>query len=249
MSLSGIRWWIYWRLERTLAPGVGYAQTAYEEVLFSTVAPGCDWLDFGCGRELLPSWRAVQEEGLTGLPGRLVGVDRDLGGLQKHRSIRLRVCADGTSLPFSDGQFDLITANMVVEHLPAPEQQFREIARLLKPGGKFVFHTPNATGYSTLMARAVPDGMRALAALVLEKRGEEDRFRTFYRANTRAALDRLGGLSGLTVERIDLVRSVAMFAMIAPLAAVELLLLRALASRRLAWLRPNLIAILSKPRS
>lgn len=76
-----------------------------------------------------------------------------------------------------------------------------------------------------------------------EKRGQEDRFRTFYRANTRNALHRLAGSSGLTVERIDLVRSVA-----APLAAVELLL-RALASDRVQWLRPKLIAVLSKPRS
>jgi SAM-dependent methyltransferase len=173
-------------------------------------------------------------------------VDPDTGSLRKHRSIALRVCGDGTALPFARDQFDLVTANMVVEHLPAPERQFREICRVLKPGGKFALHTPNANGYSTLMARAVPDAVRSLAALVLEKRGNDDRFRTFYRANTRGAIDRLARIAGFTVERLELVRSVAMFAMIAPLAAVELLLLRALASRRLGWLRPNLIAVLTK---
>jgi SAM-dependent methyltransferase len=45
------------------------------------------------------------------------------------------------TLPFAAGSFDLVSANMVLEHLPAPEQVFQEIARVLAPGGKFVFLT------------------------------------------------------------------------------------------------------------
>jgi len=246
VSVRDNQWRLYWWLERKVAPGVQYAQTAFEEALFSSVDPGCQWLDFGCGHELLPSWRAPQERRLASLPRRVVGLDRDRRALRRHRGISLRVCGDGTILPFADGQFDLVTANMVVEHLPVPQRQFREIHRVLKPGGKFVFHTPNANGYTTLPTRAVPDALRGLGARVLERRGGEDRFRTFYRANTKAAIGRLAQASGFSVDRVDLVRSSAMFAMIAPLAALELVLLRALASPWLSWLRPNLIAVLTK---
>jgi len=239
---------VYWWLEPRLAPGVQYAQTVFEESLFSVVEAGCQWLDFGCGHALLPDWRASQEEDLTRRPSRLVGVDAERAALCRNRGIRLRVCADGATLPFAGGVFDLVTANMVVEHLPEPETQFREIARVLKPGGRFVFHTPNGTGYPTLLARTLPDNLRGAAARMLEGRaGGEDRFRTFYRANTPARIGDIARNSGFAIDRIELVRSSAMFPLVTPLAAVELLLLRALASRRLSWLRPNLIAVLRKP--
>jgi SAM-dependent methyltransferase len=238
---------IYWVLERNLAPGVQYAQNSYEESLFTSVPPGCSWLDLGCGHSLLPEWRASEEQRLTQRPRILVGLDPELGALRNHRGISLRVCGDGARLPFADASFDLVTANMVVEHLAEPASQFREIARVLKPGGVFLFHTPNGTGYPTLLARALPDSMRAAAAELLEGRAAgEDRFETFYRANTPSDIARIAKSADFGVDRIDLIRSGAMFPTIIPLAALELLFLRALASPRLSWLRPNLIATLRK---
>ena len=247
MPATSRLWSAYWWLERRLAPGVRYAQEDFEERLFATVTSGSDWLDLGCGHALLPEWRATREKEILGRPRLLVGLDPELSALEKHRGIRLRVCGDGGTLPFADGAFDLVTANMVVEHLAAPEAQFREIARILRPGGRFLFHTPNASGYPTLMARMVPDPVRALGAWIVENRGSEDRFRTYYRANSPPSIDRIAERAGFVVESVELVRSNAMFPLVTPVAAVELLFIRALARPRLSWLRPNLIAILRKP--
>jgi SAM-dependent methyltransferase len=233
---------LYWWLEPRLAPGVQYAQETYREVLLASVEPGCWWLDLGCGHTLLPPWRAADERDLTARPARLVGLDPERGALRQHRAIRLRVCGDGGTMPFPDARFDLVTANMVVEHLAEPVRQFREVRRLLKLGGRFVFHTPNGTGYPTLMARAVPDTARGLGARILEGRPDEDRFRTHYRANTPKQLQAVACASGFVVERIDLIRSSAMLPQVPPLAVMELLFLRVLAAPRLSWLRPNLIA-------
>jgi ubiquinone/menaquinone biosynthesis C-methylase UbiE len=237
---------LYWWLERRLAPGVQYAQSTYEDSLFACVEPGCEWLDLGCGHTLLPEWRASAERTITGLPARLVGVDPDRSSLRGHRTIRLRVCADGGSLPFADGQFDLVTANMVVEHLADPEKQFREVWRVLAPRGRFLFHTPNGTGYPTLLARTVPDLVRGVLARLIEGRAEGDRFRTYYLANTPSRIGALAVTTGFAVGRIDLIRSSAMLPRITPLAAAELLFLRAMAAPPLSWLRPNLIAVLRK---
>ncbi len=238
---------VYWALERHLAPGVQYAQNHYEESLFASVVSGCRWLDLGCGHSLLPEWRSAEEAQLTRRPSLLVGLDPEVSALRSHRGISVRVCGDGGTLPFADGSFDLVTANMVVEHLAEPQSQFREIGRVLKPDGVFLFHTPNATGYPTLMARALPDSVRARMADLLEGRAAgEDRFETFYRANTPADIGRAASPCGFAVERIDLIRSSAMFPTFLPLAAVELLFLRALARPSLSWLRPNLIAVLRK---
>jgi SAM-dependent methyltransferase len=44
---------------------------------------------------------------------------------------------------FPAAYFDVLIAKHVVEHLPDPPGAFHEFARLLKPGGLFIFGTPN----------------------------------------------------------------------------------------------------------
>jgi SAM-dependent methyltransferase len=45
-------------------------------------------------------------------------------------------------LPFADASFDSILLSDVLEHIPVPEHLWREMARLLKPGGKLLLNVP-----------------------------------------------------------------------------------------------------------
>ncbi len=47
--------------------------------------------------------------------------------------------ADAESLPYPDATFDLVVGHAVLHHIPDVELALREVIRVLKPGGRFVF--------------------------------------------------------------------------------------------------------------
>jgi hypothetical protein len=82
--------------------------------------------------------------------------------------------------------------------------------------------------------------------LLLDGRREADVYPTFYRANSRRSLETIARQSAF--ERIDLhfIVTSAMFAVVLPVALLELLWLRILMHDRFAELRTNIIAQLRK---
>ena len=236
----------YFKMEKRLAPRVRYAQLHYEEVLARYVHTGTRWLDVGCGRRLLPPWRQAQEAELIGRCEQLVGIDQDLPSLHDNQSTRLLCYGAIGQLPFADGSFSLVTANMVVEHLGAPDVEFAEVHRVLAPRGVFLFHTPNAEAYPTTMARRLPDPMKRVLALALDGRSGGDVFPTYYRANSSSTLERLAHATGFEVAELLYVSTSAVFALIPPVAIAELLWLRRLADADRAAERSNIIAVFRK---
>jgi len=234
-------------LRRAVVPNVRYHQDTFVDVLAGMVPEGGDWLDLGCGHQLLPGWRAHEEPRLTGRARRVYGVDCDLESLRRHRTIRFRSRGNITALPFADGSFDLVTANMVVEHLADPLAEFREIARVLRAGGMFLFHTPNDLNYQVQLGRLLPDGLKTVLARALEGRRAEDVYPTFYRANDTATIEACAAEAGLDVARLDLVSSYPGLGLLPPLALVELCWIRLLERPSLAAYRHNIICALRKP--
>jgi ubiquinone/menaquinone biosynthesis C-methylase UbiE len=239
---------LYWRFRSVIAPRLTHAQHLYEEVLKNHVSREANWLDLGCGHQLLASWHEEEERALASNCGMIVGMDYDLPSLQKHRSLSLRVRGLIDTLPFKDNCFDLVTANMVVEHLAEPGIQFREINRILKPGGVFLFHTPNAVGYATLMTKLVPEGLKHKLIYILDGRREDDVFETHYCANKPAQICELAKATGFKVGRIQMIVSDAVFALLPPLAIPELIYLRLLMTDGFKRWRTNIIAVLKKDR-
>ncbi len=47
--------------------------------------------------------------------------------------------ADAEGIPYEDDTFDLVVGHAVLHHIPDVEQSLREVVRVLKPGGRFVF--------------------------------------------------------------------------------------------------------------
>ena len=237
---------LYWKLRGLIAPNLRHAQYLYENALAKQVKKETNWLDLGCGHQVLPFWREEAERNLIEKCKSIVGMDYDMPALQKHRSVKLRVRGHLGALPFKDEHFDLVTANMVVEHLSDPDSQFREINRVLRPGRIFLFHTPNATGYPTLMTKLVPQRLKHELIYILDGRSEDDVFPAHYCANSREQISALAQACGFEVAKIQMTVSDAVFALIPPIAIPELICLRLLMTKRLEDWRTNIITVLRK---
>lgn len=223
-----------------------YSQYFYEDILRCHITPQTRWLDLGCGRSVLPPWRAQEERELTQIPMSAIGIDYDFASLRGNESLRGKLRGDIERLPFPDSTFDLITANMVLEHVRDPQILFAEVFRVLTPSGLFIFHTPNVFGYTTLFSMLIPDCVKARLIYLLQGRREEDVFKTIYRANSRKKVCLLAAATGFHVEGIKDLVSSAQTALVPPLVAFELLWIRLLMTKHFKLLRTNIIAVLRK---
>lgn len=95
-------------------------------------------LDVGCGDGWLAA-TAFAEPLFAGLDrrGNRAREARQRGA---HRWL---LAADATALPFRDGSFGSVLANSVLQVVPDVEQAVAEAARVLRPGGRFLFTVPS----------------------------------------------------------------------------------------------------------
>lgn len=73
---------------------------------------------------------------------------------------------DGMALPFLDASFDVITHHSYLYLLPDTKRALAEIARVLRPGGRYVFLEPSQRGRLWALLRG-PGGFRFKLSMVL----------------------------------------------------------------------------------
>jgi len=152
-------------------------------------------LDIGAGAGI------VAQMNFKGRARKICGVDLDPRVVANPMLDEGKV-SDADTIPYADETFDLVFSDNVLEHLPDPASVFEEVGRVMRPGGLFLFKTPNKWHYVPTIARLTP---HALHATMNAWRGRKaaDVFPTLYRANTRREVVRLAAETGLEVVTID----------------------------------------------
>ncbi len=182
---------------RALNPGWQPATEVYANLVRTSLRPSARVLDLGCGRGGLV-------EQLDHPLAQIVGVDPDWQSLREHRLPLPRVAAHSEALPLADGCVDVAFASWLLEHLARPSFTFAQLARVLRPGGVFVFITPNRRHPLSALNGLLGRFNRLQGALVerFYGRASADTFPTYYCANTSAELSRLAAAQGLTLGEL-----------------------------------------------
>jgi SAM-dependent methyltransferase len=239
--------WVFWmELRMTL-----YAEAYYREKLFDLVSPDTEWLDLGCGHQILPTWlknSAPDQKHLSSRCKRLVGIDAVVADVARHPYLHERVVGDIQRLPFEENSFSLLTARSVIEHIEAPAAFLGEVQRVLKPGGRFLFATPNYRYYQLFVASVTPELLKKRLVFFLEGRAEQDVFKTYYRMNTTSGISKIARGAGMTIESLETIECLPEFGRLGRLiVALEKAITAAL---RCVWLRSFravIVAVLRKP--
>jgi len=241
------------RLQKLLLPDLVWNQESYGMLLLHYLQekPRARWLDAGCGCRILSDGLETLEDSAASEARFVVGMDADCRSLTRHRNIGLRVCSSLDAIPFPDLSFDLVTCNMVVEHLVDPRQCFAEMARVLAPGGIVVIHTPNLRNYMVFLNHTLGHVLPRSWVLRLIQAGEgretDEVFHTFYRMNSVRRLRELAGDLRFCVEEEQILPSPQpFFNWFLPLAFIQLLLMRLMALPFLRGLEATLLVALRK---
>ena len=238
--------------KRAIARAIHLDLTHYEEQYASAlrqhVRPGDKWLDVGCGHRIVPDWAMApgEQERLVGRARFLVGVDVH-NGISQHPLLTYRIEATAGALPFKDGTFDLVTANMVLEHVPDPVKFLGNIFRVLRPGGHFLFVTPNLLSPLMFMSRIIPQGTKNHLIRFFEQRDEADVFPAHYRMNKPRIITELASQSGFETKELRVIGTVGEFDRLGPISWVECFLLKGIQVSFHGNLQPDILGLLERP--
>ena len=149
-------------------------------------------LDVGCGAGLLA-------EPLARLGANVTGIDASpevIAVAREHATaIGLEIDYGVGDVQALGGEFDLVTAMEVIEHVADPQLFVKALAKRLAPDGLLVMSTPNATSWSRLMMIAIGERLGGIP------RGTHD-FEKFIAPERMKALLADAGLKCLDVEGI-----------------------------------------------
>jgi SAM-dependent methyltransferase len=181
-------------------PGYTGGTKPFFDICVSHIPRGSEILEIGSG----PSNQTTQR--LSQI-GPVTGVDINPEVLENNACVRAEVF-DGLRLPFPDNSFDSCVSNWVLEHVADPSTHFKEVGRVLRPGGTYCFRTPNLFHYVMLGSRLTPHFLHLSLANKLRGLGADahDPYPTYYRANSKRRLTSLiheAGMESILIRLIE----------------------------------------------
>jgi SAM-dependent methyltransferase len=162
-----------------------------KEFILKAIGRGKRVLDVGCLGGQITQLIRNQNNDVVGLEANPKAAE-----IARARGIEVVVANVEDGIPFPPSSLDAVSAAEIVEHLYDTKHFFEEVARVLRPGGTFVFTTPNLN--------SIENRIRVASGGYLGMTGAypEDHFGGHVRVFNRQKIDELCGHTGFKVEVI-----------------------------------------------
>jgi ubiquinone/menaquinone biosynthesis C-methylase UbiE len=136
---------------------------------------------------------------------RLVAVDVSEEELRHNTDVDEWRVADITrTLPFANGEVDMLVTRSVVEHLEDPSGFVAETMRVLKPGGRTIHIIPGKFGLVSVVNQLLPRSLaRRVVHFVVPGSEGSLGFPAYYRRTYPTAFSRLLREAGFDLEELD----------------------------------------------
>jgi ubiquinone/menaquinone biosynthesis C-methylase UbiE len=118
----------------------GVWDTPEDDIMALGDVRGLDALEFGCGASQFGIKVAMRGARVTGLDFSGTQLRQGLAHMHETGVHVPLVQADGERIPLRDGSFDLVFCDHGVMGFADPYATVPEVARVLRPGGRFVFN-------------------------------------------------------------------------------------------------------------
>ncbi|MEO7540105.1 MAG: class I SAM-dependent methyltransferase [Pyrinomonadaceae bacterium] len=214
----------------------------FHELCRSVIPMGGDILEIGSGPPN-PTTKFLASIGRV----RGVDIDPDIG---LNTALASSHVLAGEDYPFADETFDACVSNYVVEHVDDPAGHLREIKRVLKPGGVYVFRAPNFYHYVSVISHLTPHWFHELVANRLRNLPPESHepYPTQYRMNTRSAIRRHAADIGFQIDGLRLIEKEPMYGLSSRLLFFPFMAYERFVNRfeALDGIRANILAVLRK---
>lgn len=162
-----------------------------KEYLLQQIGRGKRVLDVGCLGGQLSRYMLEHGNEVWG-----VEINSAAAEVATRRGIRVKVADVEKGLPFESESFDVIHAGEVIEHLYDTKAFFAECRRVLKPGGIFLFTTPNLNSLENRV-RVAAGGYLSMAGAY-----PEDHFGSHVRVFNVEKVRELCAQAGLELEDV-----------------------------------------------
>jgi ubiquinone/menaquinone biosynthesis C-methylase UbiE len=224
------------RLARWL-PRYRFSNDVYEAAIKERLSNRVRWVDLGCGRNDLVYELADSDPNAFGLD------------CLAHPKLNLKptvrfIQGDVNRLPFKTNSLDVLSSNVLMEHLQEPLVALKEMHRALKPGGTLIFRTPNVLHALNVLLKFIPEGIKKVLINKIFGVASADVFPTYYRANRLNDLDKLcrqAGFERFQIQPIEDIHTAFSFFFL-----LSLLYYAIVQFKPFAFLRTNFVVIAQK---
>ena len=172
--------------------------SVYHDLIAKSVEPGMTVLDVGCGRGVIAPYPWQNHAQV-----KLWGIDPDPTAAENPHLESFTLLTDDPIWRIPSGSVDLAVARYVLEHVENPITFFSNLSRVLKPGGKFIFLTPNRWHPAMIASHWLPYGLKQRILALTKRADPHDVFPTCYLLNSARAVKQAVQRCGLEASNLQ----------------------------------------------